>query len=221
MIPENNELVQLEMTGQRNRFLADAFHQAAVAGDDIGVMIDEVITEMRIHDALGQRHAHGVGKPLPQRTRRRFDTGGVAVFRMTGRPRTELAEILDFFDGHVFVAGEVQQRIEQHRTMTGGKHETIAVRPVRSLGIEFEEAGIEHGRNVSCAHGKTRVTGIGFFHCFRRQEADCIGHLVGFFRIGHGYRLSRDEEMPFLEAGQTKSKRHATHSRCHHGVNKT
>ena len=29
------------------------------------------------------------------------------------------------------------------------------------------------------------------------------------------------KEMPLLEAGQTKSKRHASHSRCLDGVNKT
>src|SRR3546814_5692745 len=32
IVPEEDELVQLEVTGKRDRLLADALHQAAVAG---------------------------------------------------------------------------------------------------------------------------------------------------------------------------------------------
>ena len=53
IIPENDELVQLEMAGQRDCFLADAFHQAAVSGNDIGMVVYQIVAEMRIHDALG------------------------------------------------------------------------------------------------------------------------------------------------------------------------
>ena len=35
------------MPGKRDRLLADAFHQAAVAGQHIGVVVDEVVAERR------------------------------------------------------------------------------------------------------------------------------------------------------------------------------
>ena len=35
------------MAGERDRFLADAFHQAAVAGDHVGAVVDEIVAEAR------------------------------------------------------------------------------------------------------------------------------------------------------------------------------
>ena len=53
------------MPGQRDRLVAEAFHQAAVARDHIGVVIDEITAKPRVHKPLGQRHADGRGDPLP------------------------------------------------------------------------------------------------------------------------------------------------------------
>ena len=47
VVPEDDQLVELEVAGERDRFLADAFHQAAVAGQHIGVVVDEVVAELR------------------------------------------------------------------------------------------------------------------------------------------------------------------------------
>ena len=38
IIPENNQLVQPQVAGKRNGFLGNAFHQTAVAVDDISVV---------------------------------------------------------------------------------------------------------------------------------------------------------------------------------------
>jgi hypothetical protein len=56
---------------------------------------------------------------------------------MAGRQRAELAEALDLVERHVGVAGEMQQRIEQHRAVAGRQHEAVAVRPVRIGGSNF------------------------------------------------------------------------------------
>jgi hypothetical protein len=42
VIPKHDQLVQLEVTGKRNGFLADAFHEAAIADQRIGVVILKV-----------------------------------------------------------------------------------------------------------------------------------------------------------------------------------
>ena len=155
------------------------------------MVIDELVAVMGIHDAFGKCHAHGIGQALAERARCGFDAGGVAIFGMTGRARAELAEILDLVDGDVFVTREVKHRIEQHRAMSGRKDKAIAVGPMRRLRIVLEKTGMKNGRNISCAHGKAGMAGIGLLHCICRQKADCIGHLVGFIRIGHVYRLSK------------------------------
>ena len=117
------------MAGEIDRLLADAFHQAAVAGDDVGVVIDEVVAEARGHRALGDRHADRRRQTLAERAGRRLDAQRVAVFGMAGRLRAELAETLDLLDRHVGIADEVMHRVLQHRAMAGRQHEAVAVGP--------------------------------------------------------------------------------------------
>ncbi len=82
------------MARERDRLVADAFHQAAVAGDDVGVVVDDVVAEPRIQQALGERHADRVGEALAERARRRLDAGRVPVLGMARRLGAELAEVL-------------------------------------------------------------------------------------------------------------------------------
>ena len=109
----------------------DAFHQAAVAGQHIGVVVDEVVAEGGVHDALGDREADRIAEALAERAGRGLDAGGMAVFGMAGGLGAELAEVLDLVDGHVLVAEEIEQRIEQHRAVAGRQDEAVAVGPVR------------------------------------------------------------------------------------------
>ena len=104
VVEQHDELVQLQMPGERDRFLADALHQVAVGGEHVGRVIDDVVAEQRGEVALGDRHADGIGKPLAERTGRGLDAGRVAVFGMAGRERAELAEALDLADRHRLVA---------------------------------------------------------------------------------------------------------------------
>jgi hypothetical protein len=177
------------VTGKRDCFLADAFHEAAVTGDHIGIVVDEAVTELRIEDAFGKRHADCIGNALAERAGRRFDTGGVAIFGMPCRARTELTEVLDLVDGDVFVARKIEQRIEQHRAVACGKHETVAIRPMRVLRVVREETGVKRRRYIGCAHRQAGMARIGFLDRVHGEEADCVCHLVLFVGIGHG--LSR------------------------------
>ncbi len=128
------------MAGERDRLLADPLHEAAVAGDDISAVVDDVGAIARREQSFRDGHADGRGEPLSERPRGRFDAWRMAVFRMARRPRIELAEALQFVPAHVRIAKQMQQRIEQHRTMSGGQHETVAVGPGRIGGIELHEA---------------------------------------------------------------------------------
>jgi hypothetical protein len=64
----------------------------------------------------------------------------------------ELAKALDLIDAHPLIAGEIEQGVEQHRTMPGRQHETVAVGPGRVARIVFQEAREQHGRHVGHAH---------------------------------------------------------------------
>ena len=72
------------MACERDCFLADAFHQVAIGSNDIGFVVDDAVAEHCGEMFLGDRHADGVGKPLPERTGGGLDAGRVAKLRMAG-----------------------------------------------------------------------------------------------------------------------------------------
>jgi hypothetical protein len=81
--------------------MRNAFHQTAVAEEDIRPVVDDLVfraVEFGSHHLFGNRHADGVGQPLPERAGRRFDAGGVADFGVARSPRAELAELLQVVD---------------------------------------------------------------------------------------------------------------------------
>ncbi len=107
------------MAGERDRLLADALHQTAIAGDHIGAVIDKAVAVTGGEKLFANRHADCHGKALAERAGRRLDARRMAVFGMTRCLRTELAEILDLLDRHLRIAGEIEKRIEQHRAVAG------------------------------------------------------------------------------------------------------
>ena len=73
------------MPGEGNCFLADAFHQIAVRGEHVGVMIDDVAAEFGSHTAFRECHADGGGDALTERPRGGLDSRRHEIFRMTWR----------------------------------------------------------------------------------------------------------------------------------------
>ena len=85
-------------------------------------------------------------------------------------------KLLELLDPHAVVAGQVQQRVEQHRAVAGRQHEAVAVRPARIGGVELQEPGPQHGGDVGHAHRHARMAGLRRLHRVDRQRADGIGH---------------------------------------------
>jgi len=97
------------MAGKGDGFVAHAFHQAAVARQAIGVVADDAVAMAGIEQPLGKGHTDGIADPLPQRTGRGFNAGRMAIFRVSGGLRAELAEMLQLLDIHLRIAGEIEQ----------------------------------------------------------------------------------------------------------------
>ena len=91
------------MAGKVDRLVADALHQAAVAGDDVGVVVDEVVAEAGIQHALGERHADGVGEPLPERPGGGLDRP--AHGRTSGWPAVRDAELAEALSSSSVMSG--------------------------------------------------------------------------------------------------------------------
>ncbi|MPM56612.1 hypothetical protein SDC9_103421 [bioreactor metagenome] len=126
---------------------------------------------------FSQRKAHRVGDALAQRAGGGFHAGGDAVLGVTSGFAVQLAEVLQLFDGQV-VAAQVQHRIQQHRCVTVGEHEAVAVSPVR-VGRVVLEVTSPHGHgHVGHAHRRTGVAGIGLLNGIHCECADRIRHLL-------------------------------------------
>ena len=57
------------------------FHQAAVAHEDVGVVVDQIVAELGVQDALGERHADRVGDALAERAGGGLDAVGMVDIR--------------------------------------------------------------------------------------------------------------------------------------------
>ena len=131
------------------------------------------LVELRGKMRRSNRHAHTLTKSLPERTGGHFDAGGQSIFRVSRRLAVELPEVLDVFKREI-VARQMQQGIQQHRTMSARKDETVASRPLGVARIVPQVTRPHCERHGCRTHRKPRMTGVGFLNCIRGKEADGI-----------------------------------------------
>ncbi len=193
VVPEGGQLAQAPGAGQRAGLVRDAFHQAAVAEEGVGAVIDDLVAgfvEFRGQKFLGHGHADGVGDALAERTGGGLDAGGVAVFGMARCLAVQLAELLQVVDRQI-VAGQMQQGINQHRAVAVGQHEAVAVGPFRIGRIVAQVAVPQHLGDFRHAHGRARMAGIGLLHPVHGKGANGVGKLGAHGRgCGCGSRSS-------------------------------
>ena len=164
------------MPGEPDRLVADAFHQAAVAAEDVGVVIDDLAAELGGEEALGERHADRVGEPLAERPGGHLDAGREAPLGMPGGAAAELAKMLQLVQRHVGIAEQVQEPVEQHRAVPVRQDEAVAVGPVRRQRIKPQKLGEQHRRDVGHPHRHAGVTRFGLFDGVHRERAQRVRH---------------------------------------------
>ena len=190
VVVEHDELREAEDARERACLVGNAFHEAAVTREGVRVMADDLVAravELGRQQPLGEREADRVGEALAERPRGRLHAGRVAGFGMAGRARMQLAEAAQLLHRQV-VAGEVQQRVLQHRAVAVGEHEAVAVGP-RGIGrVVAQVASPEHFRDFRHAHRHARMAGIGRLHGVHRERADRVDDVGvgGFGELGGG-----------------------------------
>ncbi len=102
--------------------------------------------------ALGDRHSNTIAAALAEGAGGDLHTGCDTVFRMPRAAAPKLAKLFDVVDCHSWLveglptpayrlhAGEMQNRIKQHRGVSVGQHEPITVGPVGVARIISQEA---------------------------------------------------------------------------------
>ena len=140
VVPQHDQPAELQMPGEPDRLVVDALHQAAVAGDDEGAVVDQLVAVNGVEVPLGDRHADRHRHALPQRPGRHLDAGKLEILGVPRRRRAELAEVLDVVERRPLVPRQVEQGIDQHRSVAGREDEAVAVGPVRVRRIELQSA---------------------------------------------------------------------------------
>ena len=176
VVVEADQLAEPEVAGQRRRLGLDALLHVAVGGDEVGEVRDRLLVrlvEARGQHPLAQRHPDRGGDPLPERAGGRLDARHVAVLRVAGARRVELAEALDLVERDV-VARQVERRVEQHRRVPAGEHEAVAARPVGRLGRVAHDARVEQVGDRRQRHRRARVARVRLLDGVHRQRADGV-----------------------------------------------
>ena len=150
--------------------MRDSLHHATVAQEYIGVMVDDLMSravEGSGEGALRHGHAHRVANALAERTGGRLDAKMHFALRMARRLSAPLPEILQLLHRQR-IPGQVKHRVQQHRGVAVGKHESITIHPGRIGGIELKHVPPQHFGNVRHAHWRAYVTRFGFFDRIHR-----------------------------------------------------
>ena len=204
-------LLKPQRSGERAGLVRDALHEAAVADEHVGAVVDDRVAgpvELRGEELLGERHADRVGEALAERAGRRLDAGRGADLGMARRLRVQLPEALELLDRKV-VAGQVQQRVEQHRAVAVGQRRS-GRGPATADWPDCGAGAVPHSatRDLRHAHRHARVTGLRGFDRVHRQRANRVGEFPvgGDSGGGHG---GSDSVEGRVEAAEYKS-RHRT-----------
>ena len=72
VVVQEDQLLELQMAGERERLMADAFHQVAVGAQHIGVVIDDILAEFA-------RPASARPAPMPTEEATPWPSGPVVV----------------------------------------------------------------------------------------------------------------------------------------------
>jgi len=188
VVIEDDQLAELPGSGKGACFVADAFHQAAVANERVGVVVDDgetVAVEFGGQQLFGERQADGVGQALAERSGTGFDARGIADFRVARGHAVQLPETLELLDRQG-IAGEMQQAVQQHRAVAVGEHEAVAVRPVRIDWVVFQVPGPQGHGDLGHAQGHAGMSGTGRLHGIHGQSPDGVGAGV---EVGHDDRF--------------------------------
>ena len=131
---------------------------------------------------LGQGISNAVGMALAERTGGGFHAGRDADLGVARRLAVQLAEAPQLFDGQV-VAGQVQQRVQQHRAVAIRHHEAVAPGP-GGVGVVMAQVALpQRHRDLRHAHRHAGMPRFRRLHRIHRQRPNGVREL-GVGRLG-------------------------------------
>ncbi|MNE27528.1 hypothetical protein D3C80_1209410 [compost metagenome] len=140
--------------------------------------------ELGTHDLFGKGKTNSVGQTLAERTGGGLDAWGVTELRVARGAAVQLTEGLEVVDGDV-IAGQVQQRVDQHRAVTVGQHEAVTVGEGWIARVVLEVVTPKYFGDIRHTHWGTGMAAVGFLHGIHAEGTNGVGTLTTA-----GHRLS-------------------------------
>ena len=159
--------------------------------------------------SLSHRHTDCHTHTCAERARRRLNTLGVAILRMTRGQGTVLTELHHIFLGQA-VAEQVKKGVKKRRAVSAGEDEPVTVRPIGVGGIVLHMLCPKLICNSSRAERKTRMTGLRLLDRISRENADGVDrHRID--RFAHILDSSEENSPCILPA---RHRLHASRKAC-------
>ena len=161
-VVDEDEVVELQVSGQRTRLARDALLQAAVTGETDDFVVENGVrrgVEARGRHLAGHGETHGIGHALAERPGRALDARCFVKLGMARRDAAELAEALHFVQRNA-VAGEVQPPVEEHAAVPRGEDEPVAIQPAGLSRVVAKRVAEEHSADLRTAERQAEVTGF-------------------------------------------------------------
>jgi len=101
VVVQHFQLAQTQVTRKRAGLVRYPFHHVAVAREDPGAMVHELVSrtiEPRADQRFGDRHADGVSQTLAERAGGGFDPDSVSMLGVARSPGAPLPEVLDLLE---------------------------------------------------------------------------------------------------------------------------
>ena len=149
------------MPRKHNRLMGDSLHQIAVRNQRVCAVIHDVITESGVQDALAQSHSDGVGKPLTERSGGGFNAGRQPPFRMPCGFRIQLSKLFNLADRHVLIAAQMQQPVQQHRSVSRRQNKTVTIGPTGRSRVKLQKSRKQNTRHIRHPHRHARMSACG------------------------------------------------------------
>lgn len=181
------------MTGKGDRFLGDTFLEAAVTSEGNDVVVEEsMLGSVELGRSALARHGvtDGITDALTERASGGFDTWSLVILGMAGSDAVKLAEVFERLKWDV-IAGEVQPAVDEHRTVTCGQDEAVAVEPLGSGRVEVERLGEKDGTDFGTTEGESEVAGRAGVDGINGEAASFGGGFLQNFCV-HGKARTLD-----------------------------
>jgi hypothetical protein len=189
VVPDEDQVAQLLVTGERAHLVADALLDVPVGADRVDEVVERALAGRGVGvvqaalAAGGHRHADRVAQALAERAGGGLHADRVAVLGVTRRQGAPLPQRLQIVQRQA-VAGQVELDVQGQAGVAGRQHEPVTTDPGGVGGVVPQNPVEQQVRGGCQAHRGAGVAVSGLLHGVHREDPDRVGRATVEIRPG-------------------------------------